>query len=339
MTETLRRTPSTQGRFAVMPARAVDDNALSPTAFIVLAALGIYGDRDGWCYPAQGTIAKRLGVSRSRVNQCIRELIQLGYIAVRHCTRNDGGRAVNQYRIIFDADLPVERERGAEPTPPVNPELTPPVNAGLTPPCKPRAYTMNSPGINAPEERRETTAHAVGADAPAPTRPLPLAEWRDLTTRSLRDAPNQQAVAAILRTSWVEIFGSRDPPDYGRLMKMAKAAGGAGQLVRLMVQAASSEITDDPADYITGIIRRRSSDAKHDDTRAGRGGATPAAGAHGNESGDRDANERRRAMVAAIERNPIPAMFRHLYEPGRADVPDVRRVLPDDGDAGAVPEY
>ena len=41
------------GRFAIVPARAIEDHRLGAAALRVLAALSTYSDKDGWCWPAQ----------------------------------------------------------------------------------------------------------------------------------------------------------------------------------------------------------------------------------------------------------------------------------------------
>ncbi|MDQ5908319.1 MAG: hypothetical protein QG599_410, partial [Pseudomonadota bacterium] len=67
-------------RFSIIPARAVCDTRLSRGALLVLNALGIYGDLNGWCWPSQGTIAKCIKLHRTSVTKYITELEQLGYI-------------------------------------------------------------------------------------------------------------------------------------------------------------------------------------------------------------------------------------------------------------------
>lgn len=68
------------GHMSIIPSRAIDDRRLSHAAMRVLGALGTYGDRNGWCYPSQVTIAKRLGVTSAAINQHIKTLAKLGYI-------------------------------------------------------------------------------------------------------------------------------------------------------------------------------------------------------------------------------------------------------------------
>lgn len=113
------------GRWAQVPARAVDDTALRPAALRVLVALATYGNRDGWCWPSIPTIARRLGVRRQSIGRQIRELERLGYLAVKPQARPNGSQSSNLYRVICDADLEADRDRLME-APPSSVTLLPP---------------------------------------------------------------------------------------------------------------------------------------------------------------------------------------------------------------------
>jgi helix-turn-helix protein len=93
------------GRFAITPARAVEDARLGDAASRVLACLGTYADKDGWCWPGTGTLASRLGVTRQAVQRSRRQLAELGYIEVLRQRRKDGGFGSNRYRLLFDRAL------------------------------------------------------------------------------------------------------------------------------------------------------------------------------------------------------------------------------------------
>ncbi len=92
-------------RFAIVPARAVEDRRLGPAPFRVLAALGTFSDRDGWCWPSMTTLAKMLGYTRQAAQQHVQELIKLGYIEVRRQQRPDKGYAANRFRLLLDRAL------------------------------------------------------------------------------------------------------------------------------------------------------------------------------------------------------------------------------------------
>ena len=70
------------GRFAITPARAVEDKRLGDAAYRVLACLGTYADKDGWCWPKTETVAERLGITRQAVQRSRRQLAQLGYLEI-----------------------------------------------------------------------------------------------------------------------------------------------------------------------------------------------------------------------------------------------------------------
>jgi hypothetical protein len=102
------------GRFAITPARAVEDWRLGDAAYRVLACLGTYADRDGWCWPSMPTLAERLGVTRQAVQRSIRQLAELGYIEVERRYRPDGTQDRNRYRLLFDRALFEVRNRAAD---------------------------------------------------------------------------------------------------------------------------------------------------------------------------------------------------------------------------------
>jgi hypothetical protein len=93
------------GRFAITPARAVEDQRLGDAAYRLLACLGTYADRDGWCWPSMATLADRLGISRQAVQRSIRQLSELVYIQVEPRRRPDGSQDRNRYRLLFDRAL------------------------------------------------------------------------------------------------------------------------------------------------------------------------------------------------------------------------------------------
>lgn len=88
-------------RWSVTPAKAVDDNRISDTAFRTLAVLGMYTDRDGMCYPSMNLIAKSRGMSRQAVQKHIKELEALGYIK-KYARKTKKGDSSNKYLVKFD---------------------------------------------------------------------------------------------------------------------------------------------------------------------------------------------------------------------------------------------
>jgi DNA replication protein DnaD len=106
-------------RFSILQAKAVEDKRISNAQFRTLAALGTFGDKEGWCFPKLKTIADMIGKTRQAVNRDLIHLQKLEYIEIHHQHRPDGGLSSSLYRLIFD--------------PPVNTTLTPHQPQELTP--------------------------------------------------------------------------------------------------------------------------------------------------------------------------------------------------------------
>jgi hypothetical protein len=134
------------GRFCVIPARALGDKRLKQTEILVLNALVMYGDRTGWCFPSTRTIGELIRVHRTSVSRAIGTLTACGYIEVRQRKREDGGQTSNEYRILFDAEDYIDE------APPVAPESQG-GDSHAAPPVAhqpPAPVTHQPPHINAP---------------------------------------------------------------------------------------------------------------------------------------------------------------------------------------------
>lgn len=83
-------------RFAIVPATVFDDRRLTPHLRDMLALMSTYADRQGWCWPAQETLARQLGLHRTTVNYHIQKLVELGYLEAK---RRMGS---SLYRLIYD---------------------------------------------------------------------------------------------------------------------------------------------------------------------------------------------------------------------------------------------
>lgn len=91
-------------RFAILQARAVSDKRITHSQFRTLAALGMYGDKNGWCYPKLQTLADSLGKTRQAVSSDLQQLETLGYVQIQKQYREDGSQKSNLYRLIFDTN-------------------------------------------------------------------------------------------------------------------------------------------------------------------------------------------------------------------------------------------
>ena len=141
-------------RFSIVPARAVEDRRLSAPAFRVLAALGTYSDKDGWCWPSLTTLATQLGTKRPVVHRNVQDLAKLGYLEIKRTQRRDGGNATNRYRLLFDRALFVVRDQLSEAEQEVKGGA---VTVAVTGGCHPGGDTLSPPEgytilTNAPRE-------------------------------------------------------------------------------------------------------------------------------------------------------------------------------------------
>lgn len=57
-------------------------------------------DKDGKCYPAIGTIAKELKLSRSTVKRALADLEKSGYLRKEQRWRENGGKSSNMFYLI-----------------------------------------------------------------------------------------------------------------------------------------------------------------------------------------------------------------------------------------------
>ena len=90
-------------RFSITPASAVSDESLTDSIYRTLAAIGLYGDKNGWCWPRQTTLAKIRGVSRKTINIHIKELTGLGYLNIQpRYDEETGAQKSNMMQVKFD---------------------------------------------------------------------------------------------------------------------------------------------------------------------------------------------------------------------------------------------
>lgn len=97
---------SADPRYTLFAARAVFDDRLTAMDVRVLAALGTFTDRQGWCHPSQTTIAKRIGSNRTWVNASIKRLVDAGYVQAVKQARDNGAQTASLYRVLMDLSAP-----------------------------------------------------------------------------------------------------------------------------------------------------------------------------------------------------------------------------------------
>ncbi len=124
-------------RFSILQARAVRDARITDSQFRTLAALGMYADADGWCFPLLSTLGKDLGKSKQAVGRDTIALRKLGYLEVQGRLDENGGRKSSLYRLVFDppcqrgVDTPSTSEVDTPSTSEV--DVNDPVNAPVNP--------------------------------------------------------------------------------------------------------------------------------------------------------------------------------------------------------------
>jgi DNA-binding transcriptional ArsR family regulator len=89
------------GHFSRLPAAAVFDRRLSAANLRWLAALGVYADRNGFCWPSMTTLARRMGCTRQNVSYHIRKVEGFGYVHVTRRKRGNGANDVNLYQLVY----------------------------------------------------------------------------------------------------------------------------------------------------------------------------------------------------------------------------------------------
>tara|TARA_B100000315_G_scaffold228300_1_gene236895 strand:+ start:237 stop:926 length:690 start_codon:yes stop_codon:yes gene_type:complete len=86
-------------RKSILPADAVFDQRLGNAALRVFAALGVYADKKGTCYPKLRTLGDSFGISKQTVHKHIEELVNLGYVEKSQRKREDGSNSSCEYHI------------------------------------------------------------------------------------------------------------------------------------------------------------------------------------------------------------------------------------------------
>ena len=89
------------GHFSRLPAAAVSDRRMSAATLRCLAALAVYADKDGRCFPSLKKLGTRLGVSRQAVQHHFRKLKALGYVITESQKRANGSQKVNAYQLVY----------------------------------------------------------------------------------------------------------------------------------------------------------------------------------------------------------------------------------------------
>lgn len=94
------REPPPPSKFAVIPARAIEDKELTDRQFRALAAVSSYANRGGFLWASQKAIGARLGISGAGLHEHMKVLRRLGY--VERISGGIWGQRGDTNRVIYD---------------------------------------------------------------------------------------------------------------------------------------------------------------------------------------------------------------------------------------------
>jgi hypothetical protein len=173
-------------RFSILQAKAISDKRITNSQFRTLAALGAFGDENGWCFPKLRTLAEMLGKTKQAVSKDLTALCSLEYIEIKAQYRKDGSRQHNLYRLKFDLESPPRQPDVDTPQPGVNAPSTSEVDGVST--SEVDALTSH---INAPLKLKDS---------------VPVSEiltcWRSCFPKKPQPRENSKAVTQKLSARW-----------------------------------------------------------------------------------------------------------------------------------------
>jgi hypothetical protein len=102
-------------RFSAVPGRAYRDLAMTPKLRDVLGAMAYYASQDGTCVVKVPTVGALLGTDERNLRGYLAKLVDLGYLERRSRYADDGRELAAGWRVLYDAELPPERDRAATP--------------------------------------------------------------------------------------------------------------------------------------------------------------------------------------------------------------------------------
>lgn len=237
----MSQTPRVQGqghdsemsgpRYSIISARAVFDNRLSSTELHVLAALGTYTDREGWCFPSQKELTAKLGIARSTLSAALKRLAsaEFGYIEIRPRTSKGRGKIGNEYRVRLDLppmseNMDIGSQKPMSETPDIGPQAVeatpmseaPDIGADVRNAGQPMsripdiAYIAERTHINVPKESCSNEQDLVPNPSPKRTRAAYDAEFEAVWKLwpAVRRANSDKRVAFKRWKTGVQQFGA-----------------------------------------------------------------------------------------------------------------------------------
>ena len=193
-------------KFSWVPDAAFSDWSISTPALRVLGVLCRYTNKNGYCFPSQSTIAKKLGLARSTVNYHIKKLRQLGYLEVERRTTGSGGETSCLYRITAppEADSPEDPQIDIPDDPNLNTRADANINTACQPIRSTQTYSLTDQStrinkvevVNLTRAREETAADFSDDSRETPDDPFGDTLW--ITTPDAPETPEEVICQAIL---------------------------------------------------------------------------------------------------------------------------------------------
>ena len=118
MTKQTKKNQSSDGKpqdlrsWSVLPARFVGDKRLSPNDIQVLAALGLYTNQAGVCWPTIETMERFTHIGRHGIMAATKRLQQLGYIRLLKPEYYPGQKSkwlTNRYQVLWRGNDPIPK--------------------------------------------------------------------------------------------------------------------------------------------------------------------------------------------------------------------------------------
>ena len=118
MTKQTKKNQSSDGKpqdlrsWSVLPARFVGDKRLSPNDIQVLAALGLYTNQAGVCWPTIETMERFTHIGRLGIIAAIKRLEKLGYVRKLKAEYYPGQKSkwlTNRYQVLWRGNDPIPK--------------------------------------------------------------------------------------------------------------------------------------------------------------------------------------------------------------------------------------
>jgi len=195
--------------------------------------------KDGWIYKTQDDWEEETGLGRRSQQGARATLVQKGFIDEKY----EGIPRQLYYKLKAEKVETAWKEWSAQYAPSEHTDA-------------PNVHAIKGTIDDSIDDSEKTDAHASAAAAakfePYPGR-LPTESIYDWFMRMWKTGTYREKSVAIGAT-FITQFARE--PNYARLMKMAKDLGSGLRLFQFILQAAGQPVSDDPHDYLAGMVSR-----------------------------------------------------------------------------------